>query len=845
MSAERNVRPFAWSLFTIATMLVILSGIGCGVARAADDSLDLTFNPGTGVDFAVGFIGTQGDRIIIGGSFSSVNGIQRRNLARLNADGSVDAGFDAGTGPRGGNVGALAVRPDGKILVGGGFNSFSGSNRIGVARFNADGSMDNAFIPGLAAGSQIRGIAVQGDGRIVVGGNSSTAPGGVLARLNVDGSLDTTFNPGTVGSVLAVAVQGDGKVIIGGAFSAVGGASRRSIARLNADGSLDAFDPGADGFVSAVALMSDGRVVISGAFTTVGGVSRNGIARLNADGSLDSTFDPGPGPNGLIWTVAVQGGGQVAIGGQFTAVSGVSRNRIARLNANGGLDPGFDAGIDVGGSQYVSSLAIQGDGKIVAGGVFSSFRGVSRRGIARLGTGAFRLDAMIRNASDASYVGDNIYGSSDPLQTTIQSVARGATAVYAVRIENDGTIPGSFQVRGNAGGTGWTVKYFDALSGGNDITARVTATTGPAWPADPLAPGASTVIRVEATPGATVPVGATQHVLVEATALADMTNRDLVKASTIATSAPSAIANTFIADTATHRVIEVTGAGSIVWQYDIATGGGPEQFVDPVHVERLPNGNVLITESYNDRVIEVSRDKTLVWRFGFGTLAAGGCGIDANLCFPQKAVRLANGNTLISDMGHCRVIEVTPARRIVWQYGTTSITGIGPNKLMNPYSAVRLANGNTLIADSGKHFVIEVTPAKRIVWQYGTENVAGSDANRLYEPTSAVRLANGNTLIADLGNNRVIEVATSGRVVWAYGGIAGSKPGQLRIPHDVLRLANGNTLITDTGNQRVIEVTPGGGIVWQYGITGVPSAQTEVTPNTLSSPRNAVRVGVP
>src|SRR5439155_21620324 len=101
---------------------------------------------------------------------------------------------------------------------------------------------------------------------------------------------------GVDGRVNAIAVQPDGKVVIGGGFSTVKGGLRTSIARLNADGSLDnSFDPGsgANGGVNAVALQPDGRLIIAGGFTTVNGIARKFVARLNADGSVDSSFDPG------------------------------------------------------------------------------------------------------------------------------------------------------------------------------------------------------------------------------------------------------------------------------------------------------------------------------------------------------------------------------------------------------------------------------------------------------------------------------------------------------------------------------------------------------------------------
>jgi len=187
-------------------------------------------------------------------------------------------------------------------------------------------------------------------------------------------------------------------------------------------------------------------------------------------------------------------------------------------------------------------------------------------------------------------------------------------------------------------------------------------------------------------------------------------------------------------------------------------------------------GNTLITEYFGKRVIEVDIGGTIVWQ-------------KAGLNYSVDAERLANGNTLITELGN-RVIEVNPGGTIVWQY-----TG----GLFGPWDAERLANGNTLIADTYNHRIIEVNSSGIIVWQKTGLNLS----------TDAERLANGNTLIADLYNDRVIEVDSAGTIVWEKTG--------LNRPIDVERLGNGNTLITEFQfGQRVIEVDSGGNIVWVY-----------------------------
>jgi uncharacterized delta-60 repeat protein len=196
--------------------------------------------------------------------------------------------------------------------------------------------------------------------------------------------VDNTFNFANNGANLnnpvnALVLQPDGKVIIGGAFTTVYGASRNSIARMNINGTVDVtFAPGtgANGAVNAIALQSDGKVLIGGDFTAINGVGRSHIARLNTNGTVDVTFNPGSGANGSVNAIAVTSNGSILIGGTFTSVNGTSALRLARLTSGGAIDGSFNPG--AGANDYVSSIAIQSDGQIVVGGNFTSFNGQGR-----------------------------------------------------------------------------------------------------------------------------------------------------------------------------------------------------------------------------------------------------------------------------------------------------------------------------------------------------------------------------------------------------------------------------------------------------------------------------------
>ena len=179
-------------------------------------------------------------------------------------------------------------------------------------------------------------IAVQPDGKILVAGAFSTLGGGGsgttarsrIGRLHADGALDLTFNPGANDVIYSMALQPDGKTVVGGPFTGLGGTNgsvaRSHIGRVNADGSLDAgFDPGTDANVYSLLVQPDGKIVVGGLFSRLGGGStgttfRTRIGRLNSDGSLDLSFNPGvspaPGTVGNVLALALLPDGKIIAG---------------------------------------------------------------------------------------------------------------------------------------------------------------------------------------------------------------------------------------------------------------------------------------------------------------------------------------------------------------------------------------------------------------------------------------------------------------------------------------------------------------------------------------------------
>jgi uncharacterized delta-60 repeat protein len=353
-----------------------LMGTGTPGAPGVADA----FNPGVGYGSynTVSALAVQADgKFLIGGVFTYVGGVSRNYIARLNADGTLDAGFNPNANSL---LYTVTEQADGKILIGGTFTTVGGFTRNRIARLNPDGTLDVGFNPD--ANNWVNSLAVMGGGKILIGGDFTTV-GGVarnrIARLNPDGTLDADFNPNANGSVYSIGVLADGKLLIGGDFTTVAGVTRNRIARLNPDGTLDAdFNPNASDWARSLAVQPDGKVLVGGAFTTIGGVSRNRIARLNANGTLDTAFNPNA--NNSISSLALQADGRILVGGLFTTVGGVSRNRIARLNTDGTLDAAYNLATN----DQVRGLALLADGKILVGGYFTNVGVTARYYIARL-----------------------------------------------------------------------------------------------------------------------------------------------------------------------------------------------------------------------------------------------------------------------------------------------------------------------------------------------------------------------------------------------------------------------------------------------------------------------------
>lgn len=333
-------------------------------------------------------------------------GMWRPPTGPLNTSFNGTGKVTTAVGP-GDDDGMAAVRqPDGKLVVAGQF--YNGSNfDFGAVRYNVDGTLDLTFngtgsvMTPIATQDYAFAVALQPDGKIVIGGCSVTGSYlFALVRYNPNGSLDTSFNgTGKVTTAFGVdavggagiAVQGDGKIVMGG-YTGGAGIGDFALARYNADGSLDTSFNGTgkvttnfggnDDVGRDMVLQPDGKIVQVG-YSGPGAAWDVGVARFNIDGTLDTSFNgtgrvttPVGGAKDEADAVVVQPDGKVVVAGY--SGNGVNDDAlVVRYTSAGALDTTFNGtgklSLPLGpGNDTLRSLALEADGRIVASGYASN-----------------------------------------------------------------------------------------------------------------------------------------------------------------------------------------------------------------------------------------------------------------------------------------------------------------------------------------------------------------------------------------------------------------------------------------------------------------------------------------
>lgn len=458
-----------FNLFAYASLAAVIR-----LNAAQPGSLDTSFDPGSGANDLVKQVVVLGNgKILIAGYFTTINGVPRNGIARLESNGALDTSFDPGTGADQG-LSAIAIQPDGKIVIGGEFTRFDGTTRGRVARLTENGKLDASFDPG----SGVRGtespavlsLALQNDGKVLIGGLFTNVNGVVhnhLARLEPDGRLDTTFNArldeGDGKGVFSIRTLSNGQIIAGGVFTSINGVNRSAVARFNPDGGLDtSFNANLDNFslVVAVEVASSQRIIIGGYFVNTASSQLISIAALNNDGSMDNSFRAETPPDNQVNSVTIQPDGKVIVGGYFHTLQGTTRGGVARLNSDGSLDRSFDTGFGVSGmaNSGLLSVALQPDGNIMIAGAFTRVNRTSRNGIARLYGDELTAPVItIHPASRSVCAGENV---------TFNVGAGGSGLTYQWR-KNGTSVPGAT-----------TASFTIAAVGQNDAGSYDVVVTG-------------------------------------------------------------------------------------------------------------------------------------------------------------------------------------------------------------------------------------------------------------------------------------------------------------------------------------------------------------------------------
>lgn len=425
-----------------------------------DGTVDTSFNTGSGFNNTVFTIEEQADnKVLIGGSFNTYQGLNQYFIIRLNDNGSKDLSFNIGFGV----VGITTVRTvktlNNAIFVGGDFQYYDLLPQNGLVKLNLDGTKDNTFIINSGFDNSVKDILFDANNDIYVAGNFSVynqiSKTGLI-RLNGNGSSDDFFNLGNGfnSSVETIEQQPDGKILVGGFFNTFNQATANKIMRINPnDGSKDAtfnIGVGFNATVFVIKAQPDGKVLVGGAFTTYQGQAYNQIIRLNNNGDIDTDFTIGNGFNNLVSTIAIQSDGKILVGGLFTTYNGQNCNRIIRLNTDGSIDTNFNIGS--GFNNRVNDIELQSNGKILIGGIFTSYNGQTKNKIIRLNNDGAIDDTFIINTG-FFLPGENV--SSIKTQTDGKIVVGGNFTYYQltaqnhlIRLNNDGSIDGLFEVSG-------------------------------------------------------------------------------------------------------------------------------------------------------------------------------------------------------------------------------------------------------------------------------------------------------------------------------------------------------------------------------------------------------------
>jgi uncharacterized delta-60 repeat protein len=381
----------------------ILFLMGNIAAASAQSSLfDPSLRVGPGADGPVNALAilTNG-QILVGGQFTNICGQPWPNLARLQNNGQLDTSFGTGVD---GPVYTLLQQPDGKMLVGGDFTHLLGVPRNSLGRLLTNGVVDPGFDPGSnLTNSTVLSLALQSDGKVLVGATGPDYSYASLTRLTTTGQPDPAFvntnffslpaySESFIHSILPLT---NGTILVGGAFQLVNTNTCTSLALFDTNGVLDASanfgltnSPQFPTIFSLVEVTNSG-IYVGGIYYRQNQVNATQLSRLTPALSWDGSWIPDPiGFNTLeqpfVRCIVPQPDGHLLAGGSFYTVGGYWRTHIARFDAQGHVDPCFDPGLGLAGYDGTYTLALQTDGRVLVGGNFDATLSGGTTNIAKL-----------------------------------------------------------------------------------------------------------------------------------------------------------------------------------------------------------------------------------------------------------------------------------------------------------------------------------------------------------------------------------------------------------------------------------------------------------------------------
>jgi uncharacterized delta-60 repeat protein len=345
------------------------------------------FAPSGSTYYVTEIVTDSSSNVYIGGNYTGYNGTNVTNLIKLDQWGQKETSF-ATTTDMDGIVDALALQADGKLLVGGFFTTYSGVSKNRIVRLNSNGTIDNSYSIGSGfSGGGVYQIKLKSNGQAIVVGEFTGYNGSStnrIAQLTTAGGLVYDFGGttgGTDGNIWGVDVDSLNRIVIVGNFTTYRGVARRDICRINADTTIDnTFNPGS-GFTGdssnyVVKVQSDDKIIVGGTFSNYSGVSVNDLIRLNTDGSIDTSFNIGTGSNAWVEWFDILPDGKLLVVGPFSQWNGSTANKIVLLNTDGSTNTSFTS---TGTGPNENVLFVKYDtllGKPYFGGQFNSYNGL-------------------------------------------------------------------------------------------------------------------------------------------------------------------------------------------------------------------------------------------------------------------------------------------------------------------------------------------------------------------------------------------------------------------------------------------------------------------------------------